>query len=158
MATLLGVNATKVAAVPQQLAEQGSMGGRVHSLFDQYTLTAAVAQNDIIKFGGKLPAGARVIEAKFKFSASLDAAAGTVDLGWAASDDGVEAADADGFMDAIDVTGAGGLVLMSDDEGTRPGLFKQFASPVQVQAVATHAGGLDATSGTISVEIQYVID
>lgn len=157
MATKLGVQATNIAASPQTLGEQGSQGGRVHSHFDQYTLTAALAQNDIIKFGGLLPAGARVVEAKVNFSASLDAAAGTIDLGWQASSDAVEAADTDGFMDAVDATAAA-TFLMSDDEGTRPGLFKKFSSPVQVIATVTHSGGLDATSGTMSVEIQYVID
>lgn len=157
MAVKYGVNATKIAASPMQLAEQGECGGKLRVLFDQYTLTAALAQNDTIELGSKIPAGARVLDVVMNLSASLDAAAGTVDVGWKASDDAAEAADADGFMDAVDATAAA-TFIMSDDEGTRPGLYKKFTAAVQPVIKATHAGGLDSTSGTISLAIYYVVE
>jgi hypothetical protein len=157
MANFYGVNATKIAASPQQLAEQGEQSGHVKVIFDQYTLTATKAQNDVIKLGGLIPAGARVIDVILNLSASLDAAGGTLEVGWAASADAAEAADDDGFMDAVDATAAA-TFLMSDDEGTRPGMFKKFTAPVQPQIKVSHAGGLDATSGTISLCIKYVVE
>jgi hypothetical protein len=157
MATLYGVNATKRLANPATLEAQGEKNSPIKVAFDQYTLTAALAQNDVIKLM-KLPAGARVLDVVLNMSASLDASGGTVDVGWEANS--VDAADADGFMDDVVATAAA-TFMMSDDEGTRPGMFKQFSplgGETQVTITADAAGGLDATSGTISLAVYYVID
>lgn len=155
MATKYGVNATNRLASPAVLVPQGEQNSGLKVAFDSYTLTAALAQNDVIKFM-KLPPGARVHDVVVNFSASLDAAAGTVDVGWESN--GIDAADTDGFMDAVDATAAA-TVIMSDDEGTRPGMFKQFGNAeTQVLATVTHSGGLDATSGTMSVAVYYTVD
>lgn len=160
MATFYGVEATKRAnSQPVSLQAQGTNDGRVKVCYDQFTLTAALAQNDVILLG-LLPAGARVLDVALKFSASLDASGGTLDCGWNANL--VDAIDIDGFLDAVDVTtSGGGVFLMSDDKPQRPGIHKKFdalGGPTQVRVSCPHAGGLDATTGTISVAVTYVID
>ena len=157
MATKYGVGATKRdnSTIPS-LIEQGEHRGRVRCEYDEYTLTAALTQNDVIKLM-KLPAGARVHNVYVYFHA-LDASAGTIDLGWEANS--VDAADADGFMDALAVTSAGAQD-MQGDKPTRPGVFKSFSplgGETQISATVTHSGGLDATSGSLKVAVYYHLD
>lgn len=154
MATKLGVNATKIAANPAQLAEQGDQAGRIRCMYDEYTFTADLASNDVIKLGGLLPAGSRVLDVVFGFD-DLDTTGGTIDVGWAASADAAVSADDDGFLANVDVTSAG-LVTMQDDQASVPGLFKRFASPVQIQAKID--GDTDVTTGSVKIAVYYVID
>ncbi len=157
MATKYGVNATKRDnQTIKQLIGPGEVAGRLRIAYDEYTLTATLAQNDIIKLM-KLPAGSRIVNVWVAFD-SLDASGGTLDLGWEANS--VDAADADGFFDALAVTSAGAQD-MQGDKPTRPGIFKQFSplgGETQISATVTHSGGLDATSGSLKVAVAYVTD
>lgn len=157
MATKLGVNATKIANSPADLVEQGEQTGRMKVHYDQFTLTADLAANDVIKMGGLLPAGARVIGANMD-SPDLDSAsAGALQFGWAASADGVEAAVADGFITSMDVHTAGNTSSLSGLlQSAAAGKYKRFSSPVQPQVKIS--GETDATTGTIRCHIAYVID
>jgi hypothetical protein len=153
MATLYGVNATKMAASPMQLAENGQQGGVVKSIYDTYELTAdTTGGTDTLEMGGKLPQGARVIDVRIMFD-DLDGSGGTLDIGWKAGDGAVEAADADGFLADVDVTSAGSI-SMFEDQSSRPGFQKVFNEAVQ--PVIAFDGDCDATSGTIHLEILYV--
>jgi len=152
MSTLYGENADKLLVDAPSQFIPSSDHGKIRCIYDKYTLIAAALQNDIVLMGPLLPAGARVVKAEMICDA-LDAAAGTADLGYAASADGGEVADPNAFINAADVTSAG--LFSSANEA---GIGKLFSEPVQVQVVATHAGGWDATSGDIEVFIQYVID
>lgn len=146
-------NATKYAnqAVPQ-LIGSGEVTGVKEVAYAEFALSAdLVGGTDTIRMV-KLPKGARVHNVVLYFD-DLDASGGTVDVGWEAGDNGDETADADGFMDAVDVTSAG-VVDMIDDEGTRPGLFKQFADSVWVTIAPN--GDTDATSGTIKLAVEFV--
>lgn len=154
MATKYGVNATKLAAKPLQLCEKGQMGGRVRSLYDTYELVADLSSADEIVLGGKIPAGARVVDVRLMFD-DLDGSGGTLDVGWKVSDAGGEAVDADGFLADVDVTSAGS-VSMFEDQSSRPGFQKTFSE--EVQPYITVDGDTDATSGTIHLEIFYVVD
>ncbi len=158
MATNYGVNATKRTNAPiPSLETSGEKNSPMKIAYDEFTLTAALSQNDTIRMM-KLPAGARVLEAVLHWSASLDASGGTFDVGWEANS--VDAADADGFMDDVDVTGAGGTIIMTDDEGTRPGVHKQFSplgGETQVTLTADASGGLDSTTGTVSLAVYYTL-
>jgi hypothetical protein len=87
--------------------------------------------------------------------ADLDGSGGTLNVGWIASADAVESADATGFASAVDVTSAG-VYDMFKDAPTSNGQFKQFSSECQL-SVAT-SGDTDATSGTVHVVLEYVID
>lgn len=148
MATNYGVNATKRAnsTIPS-LEGQGEKNSALKVAYDSFTQSAALSQNDTIRMM-KLPAGARVMNVLYAWSGSLDAAAGTVDIGWEANS--VDAADDDGFLATVDVTAAGGAQDMQGDQGSRPGVGKQFdplGGETQVTITADHSGGLDSTAG-----------
>jgi hypothetical protein len=126
---------------------------KVHCLNDQYVMpTLALANDDIIKIG-VLPAGARVVEAIIEMPTG--GGTGVVNLGWAASDDAVESADENGFIDGCDCSAGAAIKKMSGDAGNA-GMLKQFASPVEVQAQMSAA--TVATTGTVNVTVFYVID
>ena len=155
MATLKGVNKTKIDAVPAQLAEQGEQGGVKKVIYDTYELTAdTTGGTDTLEMGGLIPAGARVLDVKLLFD-DLDGSGGTLDVGWKASADAVETADADGFFANVDVTSAG-TVSMFEDQSTVAGMFKKFSSAVQ--PVIAFDGDCDATSGTITMVVEYVVE
>src|SRR4051812_34458724 len=105
MATNYGVNATKRAnsTIPS-LEGQGEKNAALKMAYDEFTQSAAITQADTIRMM-KLPPGARVLNVYYAFSGSLDASGGTVDIGWEAN--GTDAADDDGFLQNVDVTGAG---------------------------------------------------
>lgn len=157
MATFYGTQATKPVSQPAQLKAQGSEQAGIKVAYDEFTNAAAKSQNDVIKLM-KLPAGARVLDCVVRISAALDAAGGTVDIGWEAN--AVDAADDDGLMANVDVTAAA-VFSMCDDQGTRPGVHKQFdplGGETQISATIDHAGGWDGTSGTLAVAIYYVVE
>lgn len=155
MATKYGVNATLIAAVPPSRAGIGEQGGRVRVIYDSYTLTADLTGGtDSIAMGGKIPAGARILDVHIK-CADLDGSGGTIDVGWEASSDAVEAADPDGFMTLVDVTSAD-VFKMSDDDAAPVGLYKKFTAAVQPAIAIT--GDTDATSGSIQMAIYYTLD
>ena len=155
MANLYGVNATKWLAKPMQLAEQGHQSGNLKECYDKFTLTADLAAADVI-YMGKIPQGARVIDCRV-VSADLDAqSAGTISVGWAAGAKGVEALDVDGFATTLDVSTAAIAYSMFTTASTSAGFQKTFAEEVQV--IVTIVGETDATSGSIHVEVLYVID
>ena len=153
MAELYGNN-FKLAYVdvPAKQVGVGEQAGRKRILFDSHLFAANVnAIADVIKIG-KLPKGARVLEAVI--SAPSMGTTGIFDLGWAASGDGLEAADADGFIVGSD---AGGQAVKSLMAAGRPGLGKKFLSDVDVQLVLTEATDA-ALNKTISVWIEYILD
>ncbi len=150
MATLNGLNYAKKVAVPGVKIAANEQYGRVRVLYDEYTLTGDLSANDVINMM-TIPAGAKVLNCLME-TTDLDASGGTLDLGWVISSDAVEAADDDGFIAAADVTSAGRF----QPAAARPGNFKTFASPVQVQVKVN--GDTDATSGTIKVAIYISVD
>lgn len=147
-ATLYGTNATKRNQAIPQLIPQGEAGGRVLLAYDEYTLTADLSATDAIKMM-KLPAGARVLRATM-YTSDLDGSGGTLDVGWEAN--GVDSAEAAGFISNADVTSAGIFEMAA----AAAGLFKKFGAETQV--VVTVDGDTDATSGTIKLAVEYVID
>src|SRR4051812_17239106 len=113
MATVKGVERTKQDTIPADLRDQGSKGGVVRVLYDKYVAAGALSLNDVIQLG-QLPAGARVVGYWLK-SGDLGTT-GTLDLGWAASADGVESASATGFLAAVDVNAAAITIGHQDQE------------------------------------------
>lgn len=156
MAILYGVNATKLRVNnPPELAGVGEQGGRMRVIYDTYTLAAdATGGTDTLRMGGLIPKGARIMEVMVK-CADLDGSGGTLNVGWEASADAVESAEAAGFLSAIDVTTAD-VFMMSENAGAPAGLHKQFTAACQ--PVIAFAGDTDATSGAISIAIWYVLD
>ena len=156
MATVYDVNADKILVDnPSAKAGNGEQGGRVRCIYDTYELSADLSAADVINMGGLIPAGARIIDVYLAFD-DLDTTGGTLDVGWAASADGGEAADADGFLANADVATAADVFKMSDNLAFGAGQFKKFTEPVQ--ATVTVDGDTDATSGTISLAILYIVD
>ena len=154
MATVYGSQYTDAyVSVPSVKIPPGYVSGEMKCLYFSFALPGAVvALNDIIKLG-RLPKGALVLDAVLSFPDL--GTTGVLDFGWAASADGVEAADADGFMASVDVKTAAATVNMDDVSGAAvPGLLKEFAAEVDVQLVATEA--TTATTGTIKGYIKYV--
>jgi hypothetical protein len=164
MATKYGTNATKrLNQTILDLVEQSEYNGRLHVHYDEYVFAGDLAVNDIIKMGGMLPAGARVITSLVD-SPDLDtASAGAITYGWADSPDvdsagtTLVAAVANGFNTSMDVHTAG-LAQTSDTllASAAVGKFKKFAGKVQPQIKIT--GETDATTGTIRAAILYTFD
>jgi len=156
MATLLGVNATKLRSDdPSDHAGVGEQGANLRLIYDTFELSAdLVGGTDTIRMGGLLPKGARVIDVHIFFD-DLDASGGTLDIGWEISAVSGEAADANGFLSAVAVTSAGAQSMLGD-QPTVAGVFKKFTEAVQ--PVVAPNGDTDATSGTISLAILYSID
>lgn len=155
MATLEGVNYAKINSEPSVKVPEGETNGKPKVLYDKHVFAGDVnAIGDIIKFGGLLPKGARVLEATVKCP-SLGTT-GILSLGWAAGADAVEAADADGLI-VVAQLDAGGQAVLGKTTAASAGAGKQFAEAVQVQAIFTEASD-DAAGKTIECWIEYVMD
>lgn len=151
MAQLLAKNATKIAA--HGVADKGEYNGHVKMFFDEINFPAAVfAISDTVKINGRLPAGARVVDAWVK-SASLGTT-GIFTLGHGASDDGSIVADPDAFLTAID---AGGQVVLTRPTAAAVGLGKKFDKEVDVLLTATEATDA-AADDLLQVAVFYIVD
>lgn len=151
MATLYGVQKT-IALANSGLVEQGYAGGRVRVISDKYVLTGDMAADDVIELGSKLPKGAKVIDARIIHTAL---GAGTLHVGWKASDDAAEALDADAIMTSVAVTGAGSVSAAATHYTNA---FVNQVLAGEVQPIVTVATDTSATSGTIQLDIFYVVD
>lgn len=131
-------------------ADMGDFIGRVRQLFINFTLAAELGATDIVKLC-IIPPGARVINYHLNIPDLGTTGAGTI--GWAASVDGVEAADATGFAASTSFTTAADLKLAS----AATGFCKRFASAVDVQIAMSAA--TDVGNGlSIKGYFEYVID
>jgi hypothetical protein len=147
MATFYGVGATlRDNTIPARPINPPDGYARRMVMYDEYTLLADLAVNDIINFM-KIPKGARVLGGALKYGAGGGSAA--VGLGWAASSDAVEAASATGFLSAQSVVSAGAVSLL----GSAAGFLKSFAAEVQVQLKCSAV-----TSGATGIKFQLALD
>ena len=154
MATLNGSNYAKGQASPPTKIENGEQFGKVHYLREEYDLDdlgVVLALNDLIN-GPTLPKGARVLDAGVKISASLGTG-GILDFGHIASDDGVEAADQDAFVQQAD---AGGQAVLAKMAIGSAALDKKFSAAVQTQLKVTEAS--TNITGIVSCWIEYIIN
>ena len=123
--------------------------GRVRRAYDSITLSAELTTADTIDMM-KLPAGARVVDARF--IAPSDGTSGQYNIGWTSN--GTDAADADGLFALAD-TGAG--AVDSKIGGTLAGYNKKFAAETLIQISV--AEDTTASSGdTLELEVFYVVD
>lgn len=152
MTNLSGNNYALEIASPQLKIEDGGVFGKVHNLRESYTISAALADGDLI-YGPKLPKGAVVIDAKLHISATLGTG-GILTLGHLVGDSGVESEDLDAFVPATD---GGGQAALGRMAASSAGLYKKFAEAVRIVADCTEASSV--TSGvTISFDISYIIN
>lgn len=88
MATLYGVNATKIAAMkPSNVLTPGECGGKVRCFIDTYVGLGTESAADVIKMGPELPVGAKILWGYIQCVAM----GGTPDLG--------DAEDVDRYVD-----------------------------------------------------------
>lgn len=154
MATLYGTNATnRDVTVPSVKIAAGDQYGRIHVSYDEYALVGAVLGASDVIYMAKIPAGARLHNAVFSFPDM--GTTGTCTVGWLASADAVESASASGLLGTVDLNTAAKAVTILQ-EAASPGLFKSFASEVQV--VINMSQATTATTGTLKLAIYYSID
>ncbi len=152
MAELKGSNAAIATGVNgASKIPSGEHVGRVRCLYDEYDFTTVgTGAADTILIGGKLQAGARVLEAVI---ASSDlGGAGTFHLGWQANLQ--DALDADGFIASADTSGQAAKVEM---QAGAPGLGKKFESETQVFLTSTGVVASGANK-IIRTWLYYVLD
>ena len=154
MTDFYGVNNTlSQQNVPSEKIGPGEQSGRLRVAYDSYTFSAALTTSDAL-YMMKIPKGARVIDVIVD-SDDLGTT-GDLNIGWEASADGVEAADADGFFAALDVNAAA-LVTSINKVGTSTaGYLKKFDAEVQVVIVPSE--NTTATSGSIALTVLYVVE
>jgi hypothetical protein len=136
LTTVLAANAALVAGEPVEQIPANMNYGKLRVLYDEYVKPSGdtFGTDGLIKMF-KIPKGARLLD--FEFSCPDSGTTGIVDIGWAASADGVEAADADGIIAALDINAA--AVNRAKMPSTRPGYAKKFSSEVEVQVDFTQA-------------------
>lgn len=138
---------------PSTKIRPGDYNGEVKHLFFSYPVTAAPSNGDVIKLG-RLPKGARILDAVLKFPDL--GTAGSLNLGFNGGTNGLETADPDALMAAVDVATAANTVSMAQQQeagGALAGHLYELADEVDVQIdVAT---AWTAAAGTISGYILY---
>jgi len=127
--------------------------GVVHRVAAKFTITTALAVNDVVKML-RLPAGATVVEGRLK-ATDIDTGTETldIDIGWAAN--GVDVADEDGYGNLGVWTGDSNndFAFGNDLWTTGP---RTFTVPTDIQLdvnAAANAGG----TGVIWMIIDYYI-
>ena len=151
MAILRGVNNTKQANDPVEKIQAGEERARMRVSYDEFDAPGAIAINDTIKLS-KIPKGALVHNVVLAHDDL--GTTGVLDLGWDASDDGVEAADPDGFLVGADVNALADIKSMHEN-ALVPGMNKRFDAEVQISALATTA---TTAAGKIRVAVYYSTD
>ncbi len=150
LTTVYGANNTiRDQTIPAPKLKASNNYGRLRILYDEYTLATGdnFGTSGLIKMM-KIPAGAKLIQAHIH-SPDLGTT-GIVDVGYAASADGVEVADADGIFAQADCGGVALNAWMTDGAA----LGKEFAAEVEVQIDFTEAS---AGSGSRVIKLSLFI-
>lgn len=124
--------------------------GKIRRMFASVTLTGEITTTDSL-YVGKLPANAVPTRARV---VAPGGTAGTLALGWGAGASS-EAADADGFLAAID--GSAAVNATMDIASSSAGLNKRFAEEVDV-ILSASVDSAGWTGDLVKVEIEYVIE
>ena len=151
-----GRNKTNVDAEPSVKLDVSEHRGRVRRLYDEYVVDAAdeFGLNSIIRMS-TIPANSRLMDAR---AVIPDAGStGVVDVGWAASAQGGEAADPNGIFSGLDPASAAVDAKMA---GTIAGYNKKFTEEVEAQMLWTTASDdfAGGSGGTIKLELLVAID
>lgn len=151
MAELNGVNNSKrTVSVPSVKLKASNNHGRLRVAYDEITLSGELAANDIIKMMN-IPAGAKIYDCILEHG-GIDS---TVDVGWAASAEGGEAADVDGLLDGISMASAGKSSMSGID--ALGGYAKEFSEEVEVQIKILDIS-TTADTEVIKLQIIYAVD
>lgn len=134
---------------PMEQIKPGDISGDVKFAYFDITVDAVGSLNDVFKLF-KLPKGAKL--KAFRIITPDMGTAGDIQVGWAASADGVEAASADGILGTTDANAAAADTSMP---ATAAGFLKDFAAEVDVEMKVVEAW--TATTGTIKGYAEYVV-
>lgn len=143
MATLNADNYAKMIAVPQEQIPAGHVSGKKRIAYDEITLSAELAVNDLINVCAPLPAYALITNAMV-VSPSLGTG-GILDLGISS--------DQNYFVDQADAGGAAVKKTMASEAG----LLVASSSIIQPQLKCTEASTAGAGK-KIQVMIEYVLE
>jgi hypothetical protein len=143
MATLNADNYAKTIAVPQEQLPIGDHSGKVRMAYDEITLSAELAVNDLINVCGKIPEGARIVDAMI-VSPSLGTT-GQLQLGYSS--------DADYLIALHDAGGAAAKTKMASEDG----LLVKNEDAIQLQLKCIEASDAGATK-KIKVAVFYVLE
>lgn len=146
MSTLYGLNYDR-AYNKNRMMGVGEYNGHKKVMYDELTFAAEAANNDILKVG-KLPKGARVLSCTVK-SPDLGGT-GTLNIGTPSN--GVEAADADGFVVGAD---ASGQAVQASGNGANIGVKFSAETDIEVTFVGATAS---ATGKKLQVWTEYIVD
>lgn len=149
MATVYSVAATKAQLSPPSRFEASEYKAGSYIAYDSYTAPGAIGAADVIKFM-KLPPFARIIEVTLSHDDL--GATGSCKVGYEAN--GVDVADDDAFLTAVNLNAAANTVQMSD-EANVPGFGKQLGAETQVSATMT---AVTTVAGTLKLAVHFVID
>ena len=137
--------------VPSDIIRSGDVSGDVKFMYFDFTVPSVAPSNGDKYKLGKIPKGARVIEAVLSFPDL--GTAGTLELGWAADAGAVETADDNGFLASVDVNTAADTIKMSDNLANGAGFCKLFSAECDLELLLTAAW--TATSGTVKGYLMY---
>lgn len=151
MAEVYGVNATLRNNVPSEKIASGDHNSGIARSYDSYAFLAELDTTDTL-YMNKIPAGAKVVG--IKVSCGDLGTTGLFNIGWGASADGGEAADADGFFAALDVKTA--AQSNSEMAYTVAGFNKEFSEEVQLEVVPTEITQA-AIGEELHIEVLYVL-
>lgn len=126
-------------------------GGKIRQIYDEINLSAVLAVGDKV-YLGKLPKGAKVVEAILSFPDL--GTTGVVDLGYEKVDSSLTS-DQDAFLASVDVNSAADTVKMSD-QNNMVGFGLEMDGDAYIVLKATTA--TTATSGKIRCCVQYVLN
>ncbi len=145
--------------VPSDKIRPGDQSGKLRFMFFDFTVPSVAPSNADFYLLGKIPKGARVVEAVISFPDL--GGSGSVDLGWAASAEldsagsAVEAADVDGFLANVDLDTAADTIKMTDNAPNPDGFLKKFSAECDLKMIIDDAWS--ATSGVVKGYLAYVI-
>jgi len=150
MATFRGVNATLLNNVPIDLVDISEGHGRVRRMYDTYE-AGVVESGDIVELGSAIPKGARIIDWTLKTD-DLGGTATAVIIQVKPLDTSVGAAVS---IQAAAVVVGDGATLLKPVVGDINLLPYKTLGDSQIQLLTSAS---DTVSGTIKLEVLYVID
>jgi len=130
-----------------------SKDGKLRRLVSSYTAPAGIVAGSTISFA-KLPANAVISNASISFS--IATASLTLDVGWLAGSEALEAAVVDGIFDAVTGNATTSSNMNKDAASVEAGLDKKFLEEVEISALT--AGATIATGAIIRLELEYILE
>jgi hypothetical protein len=140
--------------VPSSAIAPGDVNGVVRMLRGTYTFAANLLANDVI-YIGKLPAGAKVVQAHLHVDGDLGDAS-SLDLGHLAN--GVDSVNLDAFYDGLATTAAASGLMTA--VASHAGIFQEFTVETTVAVdIKANLGTTDSAVGKkVTAAIYYVVN